>query len=134
MLQGFKKFILKGNVVDLAVGVVIGTAFSAVVSSMVKDVIMPIIGAFGGTPDFSRISFSINNSQFLIGDFINAVISFLIMAAVIYFFVIVPMNKLTNQINKGKTVDPTEKTCPQCLSLIPIKAKKCKFCASVQKD
>lgn len=132
MLQGFKQFILKGNVVDLAVGVVIGVAFGSVVTALVKDIITPIIGAFGGKPDFSSISFSINNSKFLVGDFLNALISFVIIAAVIYFFVVIPMNKLLSQMNKGKSIDPTEKKCPECLSLIPLAAKKCKFCTSVQ--
>ncbi|MGH2611797.1 MAG: large conductance mechanosensitive channel protein MscL [Rhabdochlamydiaceae bacterium] len=132
MLQGFKQFILKGNVVDLAVGVVIGVAFGSVVTALVKDLITPIIGAVGGKPDFSSISFSINNSKFLVGDFLNALISFVIIAAVIYFFVVIPMNKLLAQMNKGKSVDPTEKKCSECLSLIPLPAKRCKFCTSAQ--
>jgi large conductance mechanosensitive channel len=131
MLQGFKQFILKGNVVDLAVGVVIGGAFGAIVTALVKDIITPIIGAIGGKPDFSAINFTINNSKFLIGDFLNAVISFLIIATVIYFFVVVPMNKMMAKMKRGEKVDPTEKTCPQCLSMIPLKAKRCKFCTSI---
>jgi len=131
MLKGFKEFILKGNVVDMAVGVVIGVAFGNVVTAMVKDLVTPLIGVFGGTPDFSQFSFTINNSQFMIGDFINSLISFLSVAGVIYFAVVVPMNKIMKKMNSGKTEDPTERACPQCLSLIPIAAKKCKFCASV---
>ena len=131
MLKGFKDFILKGNVVDLAVAVVIGVAFGNVVTAMVKDLVTPLIGAFGGTPDFSNISFTINNSKFMVGDFINSLISFLMIAGVIYFAVVIPMNKLMEKMKSGKSVDPTEKACPECLSLIPIKAKKCKFCASV---
>lgn len=131
MLKGFKEFILKGNVVDMAVGVVIGVAFGNVVTAMVKDLVNPLIGAFGGSPDFSRFSFTINNSQFMIGDFINSLISFLSVAAVIYFAVVVPMNKIMKKMNSGKTEDPTEKACSECLSLIPIKAKRCKFCTSV---
>lgn len=130
MLQGFKQFILKGNVVDLAVGVVIGLAFGGLVSALVKDLITPLIGAFGGTPDFSSLSFTVNQSKFLIGDFLNALISFLINAAVIYFLVILPMNKLIAATKKEKPIDPTTKKCPQCLSLIPLAAKRCAFCTS----
>jgi large conductance mechanosensitive channel len=130
MLKGFKEFIMKGNVVDMAVGVVIGVAFGNVITAMVADLITPLIGAFGGTPDFSGISFTINNSKFMVGDFLNALISFLTITAVIYFAVIMPMNKMTEKMKSGKTEDPTEKACPECLSLIPIKAKKCKFCTA----
>lgn len=130
MLQGFKTFILKGNVVDLAVGVVIGVAFGNVVTALVKDLITPLIGAFGGTPDFSSLTFTINNSRFMIGDFINTLISFLIVSAVIYFLVVLPMNKLVAKVKSEKNVDVTEKTCPECLSLIPLKATKCKYCTT----
>lgn len=131
MLKGFKEFILKGNVVDMAVGVVIGVAFGNVVTAMVKDLVTPLIGVVGGTHDFSGLVFTINNSQFMIGDFLNALISFLSISAVIYFGVVVPMNKIVKKMNSGKTSDPTEKACSECLSLIPIAAKKCKYCASV---
>lgn len=131
MLKGFKQFILKGNVVDLAVGVVIGVSFGSVVSALVKDIITPIIGVFGGTPDFSALTFTINNSKFLIGDFINALLSFVIVSAVIYFFVVVPMNKLMTMTRKEKPLDPTTKKCPECLSIIPLDAKRCAFCTSV---
>lgn len=97
MLQGFKNFIMKGNVVDLAVGVVVGVAFGNVVTALVRDLITPLIGAFGGTPDFSSIAFTINDSKFMIGDFINSLISFLTIAGVIYFAVVIPMNKLTKK-------------------------------------
>jgi len=133
MLKGFKEFILRGNVVDLAVAVVIGGAFGKIVSAMVEDLVTPLIGAFGGTPDFSNIYFTINNSKFMIGDFINQLISFLIIAAVIYFAIVMPMNKINERMKKGEKVDPTEKTCGECLSLIPVKAKRCKFCTSVVK-
>lgn len=133
MLKGFKDFIMKGNVVDMAVGVVIGVAFGNVVTAMVKDLVTPLIGAFGGTPDFSGIFFSINNSKFMVGDFINAVISFITVAAVIYFVVVIPMNKLMAKVKNGKNIDPAEKSCPECLSIIQIKAKKCKFCSSAVK-
>lgn len=132
MLKGFKKFILKGNVVDLAVGVVMGVAFGGVVTSFVKSIITPLIGAFGGQPDLSFISFTINHSKFLLGDFLNAVIAFLINALVMYFFVVLPVNKLTIGIKKEKVIAPATKVCPECLSNIPLKAKRCAFCTSVQ--
>ena len=131
MLNDFKKFILKGNVVDLAVAVVIGAAFGAVVTALVKDLITPLIGAVGGQPDFSGLSFTINNSRFLYGDFINAVVAFLLLAGVVFFFVIKPLNHLTELANRNKTPqDPTEKKCPECLSEIPKAAKRCAFCTS----
>jgi large conductance mechanosensitive channel len=133
MLKGFKEFLFRGNVVDLAVAVVIGAAFGSIVAAFVKDIVTPIIGVIGGTPDFSGLTFTVNGSKFLIGDFINAVISFVMIAAVIYFFVITPMNKLMARMKQGEKIDPTEKTCPECLSLIPLKAKRCKFCTAVQK-
>jgi large conductance mechanosensitive channel len=133
MIKGFKEFILKGNVVDLAVGVVIGVAFGAVVTALVKDIITPFIAAIGGKPDFSKLSFTINNSVFMIGDFLNALVSFIIVAAVIYFFVILPMNKLISLTKKEKTSDPTTKKCPECLSDISLGAKRCPFCTSVLK-
>jgi len=132
MLKGFKQFILKGNVVDLAVGVVMGVAFGSVVTSFVKSIITPLIGAFGGQPDLSFISFTINRSTFLLGDFLNALIAFLINAVVMYFFVILPINKLSTLTKKQKDADPTTKTCPECLSNIPLKAKRCAFCTSIQ--
>ncbi|KKU64281.1 MAG: Large-conductance mechanosensitive channel [Candidatus Amesbacteria bacterium GW2011_GWA1_47_16] len=130
MLKGFRDFVLRGNVVDLAVAVVLGGAFGNVVNTMVKGMITPLIGAFGGQPDFSGIYFSINESKFMIGDFLNALISFLIVASVIYFFVVMPMNKIMSKVKKGERVDPTERTCPECLSQIPVKAGRCKFCTS----
>lgn len=131
MLKGFKQYILKGNVVDLAVGVVVGVAFGSVVTALVKDIITPVIGAIGGKPDFSALSFTINHSEFLVGDFLNALISFIIVAGVIYFFVVVPMNKLIALTKKEKPIDPTTKKCPECLSIISIDAKRCPFCTSV---
>lgn len=130
-MKGFKEFIMRGNVVDLAVAVVIGGAFGTIVNSLVKDLVTPLIAAMGGQPNFSDIYFTINNSKFMIGDFLNALTSFLIISGVIYFFVVAPMNKLMDRVKRGEKVDPTEKTCPQCLSLIPLKAKRCKFCTSV---
>jgi large conductance mechanosensitive channel len=104
--------------------------FGKIVDALVKDVITPFIGAFGGQPNFSGISFAINKSKFLIGDFLNALISFLIIAAVIYYFVVVPMNHLIERIKRKEKVDLSEKTCLECLSLIPVKAKRCKFCTA----
>lgn len=131
MFKGFKQFILKGNVVDLAVGVVIGAAFNGVVTSFVKDVINPLVSALGGTHDFSSVYFTLNNSKFPVGDFLNALLSFLINATVIYFFVILPMNKLVAATNKKeKPLDPTTKKCPYCVSVIPISATRCPFCTS----
>ena len=131
MLKEFKQFIMKGNVVDLAVGVVIGVAFGAVVNGLVNDLVTPLIGAFGGQPDFSALSFTINGSNFLYGNFINALLSFLIISAVIFFFVVKPINKLQEHAAKNKTPeDPTEKKCSECLSEIPKAAKRCKYCTS----
>ncbi len=131
-MKGFKQFILRGNVLDLAVAVVIGAAFGAVVTALVKDLITPIIAALVGKPDFSGIAFTVNGSKFLIGDFINAVISFLLIAAAVYFFVVLPVNTLMARIKRGQAPpDPTAKQCPECLSEVPIAAKRCAFCTSV---
>lgn len=131
MLKGFKEFILRGNVLDLAVAVVIGAAFGAVVTALVKDLITPLIAAVVGKPDFSAIQFQINGSKFLVGDFINAVVSFLLIAAAVYFFVIVPVNAIMSRIKRGEAPpDPTTKACPECLSTIPIAARRCAFCTT----
>src|SRR5271154_107704 len=130
MLSGFKQFILRGNVVDMAVGVVIGAAFGAVVTAMTKDLLTPLIAALVGKPDFSAISFSINGSVFPVGDFINAVVSFLLIAAVVYFFGVTPINALVARMRKAPApADPTTRKCPECLSEIPIDAKRCAHCA-----
>lgn len=130
-MKGFKQFIMRGNVLDLAVAVVIGVAFGAVVTALVKDLITPLIAAIAGKPDFSAIQFEVNRSKFLIGDFINAVVSFLLIAAAVYFLVVLPMNKLLARVRRGESPpDPTTKQCPECLSAIPIKAKRCAFCTS----
>lgn len=131
-MKGFKQFILRGNVLDLAVAVVIGAAFGAVVTALVKDLITPIIAALVGKPDFSNIFFSVNGSKFLIGDFINAVVSFLLIAAAVYFFVVLPVNTLLARIKRGDAPppDPTTKKCPECLSEVPIAARRCAFCTS----
>lgn len=131
MLKGFKQFILRGNVVDLAVGVMIGAAFSAVVTSLVANVLTPLIGAIIKTPDFSELSFTINGSVFTYGLFLNALISFLIVALAIYFFVVTPINALIARSKKGAPEDPTNKKCPECKSEIVIDAKRCAFCTSI---
>jgi large conductance mechanosensitive channel len=131
MLSGFKAFLLRGNVVDLAIAVVIGAAFTAVVTAFVKDLLTPLIAAIGGNPDFSGLYFTINNSKFLFGDFINAVIAFIIVAAVVYYLVVVPMNRLAG-LNRKPTVPPapTTRKCPECLSEIPLAATRCAYCTS----
>ena len=131
MLKGFKQFIMRGNVLDLAVAVVIGAAFGAVVTALVKDLLTPLIAAIVGKPDFSALQFEVHGSKFLIGDFINALISFLLIAAAVYFFVIVPVNALMARMRRGEAPpDPTTKECPECLSTIPIAAKRCAFCTT----
>jgi large conductance mechanosensitive channel len=131
MIQEFKKFILRGNVVDLAVAVVIGAAFTAVVNAMVKDLITPLIAAIGGKPNFASLKFTIHHSQFLYGDFLNALVSFVILAAVVFFFVVNPVNKLIALSNRrGKPVDPTTRKCPECLSEVPLAATRCAFCTT----
>jgi large conductance mechanosensitive channel len=129
MLSGFKQFILRGNVVDLAVGVVIGVAFGSVVTALTKDLLTPLIAALVGKPDFSAISFTIGSTVFPVGDFINAVVSFLLIAATVYFFVVTPINALVARMRKAPApADPTTKKCPECLSEIPIDARRCSFC------
>jgi large conductance mechanosensitive channel len=130
-MKGFRQFILRGNVLDLAVAVVIGAAFGAVVTALVKDLITPIIAAIVGKPDFSAIVFEVNGSKFLIGDFINAVVSFLLIGAAVYFFVVLPVNTLMARIKRGEApADPTTKKCPECVSEVPIAARRCAFCTS----
>ena len=129
MLKGFKQFVFRGNVLDLAVAVIIGGAFGAVVTALVKDLVTPLIAAIFGKPDFSAIAFTINGSTFLIGDFINAVVAFLLIAASVYFLIVAPVNKITERLSRGQAPpDPTRKSCPQCLSEVPIAARRCAFC------
>jgi large conductance mechanosensitive channel len=131
-MKGFRTFILRGNVIDLAVGVVMGAAFGTVVTALVKDFLTPLIAAIVGKPDFSALGFSINGTKFPIGDFINALVSFLLIAAAVYFFVVLPVNTLIARVKRGEAPpDPTSKKCPECLSDIPIAARKCAFCTSV---
>jgi large conductance mechanosensitive channel len=130
-MKGFKQFLLRGNVLDLAVAVLMGAAFGAVITALVKDLITPLIAAIVGKPDFSAIAFTVNNSKFLIGDFINSVVAFLLIAAAVYFFVVVPVNRILARMRRGEAApDPTTKKCPECLSEVPIAARKCAFCTS----
>jgi large conductance mechanosensitive channel len=130
-VKGFKQFILRGNVLDLAVAVVMGAAFGAVVTALVKDFLTPLIAAIVGKPDFSAIQFTINGSKFAIGDLINAVVSFLLISAAVYFFVVLPVNSLMSRLKRGEAPpDPTTKACPECLSQVPIAARRCAFCTS----
>jgi len=131
-MRGFKAFLLRGNVVDLAIAVVIGVAFAAVVAAFVKDLVTPLIAAIGGQPDFSALYFTINKSKFLYGDFFNAIIAFLIIAAVIYFLVVVPYTAMVARSRREAPADPTTKKCTECLSEIPKDARRCAFCASPQ--
>ena len=131
-MKGFKQFLMRGNVVDLAVAVVIGAAFGAVVTALVKDLITPIIAAIVGKPDFSGLYFDVNGSRFLIGDFINVLLSFIFIAAAVYFFVVLPINTIQARRARGQApADPTTKTCPECLSTVPIGARRCAFCTSI---
>src|SRR5580704_11325478 len=131
MLKGFKQFLLRGNVVDMAVGIVIGAAFGSVVTSVVKDLLTPFIAALVKQPDFSALTFTVNGSKFLYGDFINALLSFLIIAAAIYFFVVVPINTLIARSHREPPADPTTKKCPECLSEIPVDARRCAHCTTL---
>jgi large conductance mechanosensitive channel len=130
MTGGFRQFLLRGNVVDLAVGVVIGAAFGGVVTAFTKDLLTPLIAAIAGKPDFSAIQFTVNNSKFLLGDFSNGLLSFVIIAAAVYYFVVLPVNALVSRARQEPPADPTTKKCPECMSEIDIAAKRCAFCAS----
>ena len=128
MIKGFKQFLLRGNVVDMAVGIVVGAAFGAVVTGFVKDLLTPLIAALVKQPDFSAVTFTINGSKFLYGDFLNALISFLIVAAAIYFFVVLPINTLVAKSRTEPPADPTTKKCSECRMEIPIDARRCGHC------
>ncbi len=123
MLKGFRDFVLRGNVIDLAVAVVIGAAFGAVINAFVRDLLTPLIAAIGGQPDFSSLYFTINNSRFPYGDFINSLVSFAIVAAVVYYLVVLPVSRKSRP-------SPASKKCPECFMDAPIQAKKCPHCAS----
>jgi large conductance mechanosensitive channel len=127
---GFKQFLLRGNVVDLAVGVVIGAAFGTVVTALTKDMLTPLIALLVGKPDFSALKFSVNGTQFPIGDFVNAAVSFVLIAAAVYYVVVWPVNALVARARREPPADPTTKKCPECLSEINIAAKRCAFCTS----
>jgi large conductance mechanosensitive channel len=130
-MNGFKQFILRGNVLDLAVAVVMGAAFTGVVTALVKDLLTPLIAAIVGSPDFSAIAVTVNGSKLLVGDFLNAVIAFVLIAAAVYFFVVLPVNTLIARMRRGEAPpDPTTKKCPECLSEIAIAARRCAFCTS----
>lgn len=128
MFKGFREFVLRGNVIDLAIAVVIGTAFGAVVTAIVKDLFTPLIAAIVGQPDFSSLAFTVNNSRFLYGDVINALITFVAIAAVVYYVIVAPLNKLAARRAKPEV---TTRECPECLSAIPKAAHRCSFCTSV---
>lgn len=130
-MKGFRDFVLRGNVVDLAVAFVIGAAFGTVVAALVKDLVTPLVAAIFGKPDFSGLYFTINNSKFLYGDFLNAVIAFVLVAAVIYYFVVVPYTAFRERYEKGPAPVPTTE-CPECRSAIPVGARRCMYCTSEQ--
>ena len=124
----FKQFLLRGNVIDLAVGVVIGAAFGSVVSAIVSDLLTPLIAAVANVPDFSGLSFTINSSRFMYGHLLNALISFLLVAVSVFFFIVKPVNVLVTRARKGPPADPATKRCKECLSEIPVEAKRCAHC------
>jgi large conductance mechanosensitive channel len=130
LFQDFKAFLLRGNVVDLAVAVVVGAAFKSIVDALVADIITPVIAAVGGKPDFGALDFTLNGSTFRYGDFLNQIISFVIIAAAVFFLVVVPVNHLVARAKKEPPADPTSKKCPECLSEIPLDARRCAFCTS----
>jgi large conductance mechanosensitive channel len=126
VIKEFRRFLLRGNVVDLAVAVVIGAAFGAVVTAFVADLITPLIAAIFGKPSFSELTFTINGSRFLYGDFLNAALAFVLVAAAIFFVVVKPMNALAAR--RARAEDPTTRDCPECLSEIPLAARRCAYC------
>ena len=130
MLRDFKTFLLRGNVVDLAVAVVVGAALLAVVQALVADIFTPLIAAIFGQPDFSALDFTINKSRFTYGHLINAVIAFLIIASVVFFFIVTPVNALIERSRREPTPDPTTRKCPECMGEIPIGARRCMHCTS----
>ena len=127
-MKGFRAFLLRGNLVDLAVAVVVGVAFNSVVQALVADLITPLIAAVGGKPDFSKLSFTVNHSTFLYGAFLNALISFIVVAAVVYFLIVAPVSKLLTIVTRNQAA--TERACPECLSQIPIAATRCMYCTT----
>jgi large conductance mechanosensitive channel len=130
MFRDFREFLLRGNLVDMAVGIVLGLAFAAVVTALVADLITPLIAAIGGQPDFGGLSFTINGSHFLYGAFLNALISFVVIAAVVFYLVIRPVNALMARRRTEPPVDTLTRPCPECLSEIPTAARRCAFCTA----
>jgi large conductance mechanosensitive channel len=131
-MKGFREFLMRGNVVDLAVGVVMGVAFGSVVTGLVKSLIEPLIALVAGKPDFTGIAFDIGSTKFPVGIFITALVMFLLTAGAIYFFVVLPVNAFSARLKRGEVPpDPTTKKCPECLSEIPIAARRCAHCTSV---
>ena len=130
-MSGFKKFLLRGNLIDLAVAFVIGAAFAKIVTALVADLITPIIGAFGKQPNFSQLYFTINKSKFAYGDFLNNLIAFVIIALVIYFVVVVPLSRMTTRMSKADDPSTPMRECPECLSAIPSAASRCMFCTAI---
>jgi len=130
VMKDFKEFLLRGNLVDMAVGIVIGLAFAAVVTALVSDLVTPLIAAIGGKPDFGALSFTINKSHFLYGAFLNAVITFVVIAAVVFYLVVKPVNALMAMRRTEPAVDATTGPCPYCLSDIPLAATRCAFCTA----
>ena len=126
----FKKFLLRGNVVDLAVGIVIGAAFAAVVQAAVADLLTPLVAAIFGQPDFSALTFTISGSTFRYGHFLNVLIAFVTVAFVVFFFVVKPINRLVERSRRRESPDPSTRKCPECVSEIPIDARRCAFCTS----
>ncbi len=130
-MSGFKKFLLRGNLIDLAVAFVIGAAFAKIVTALVADLITPVIGAFGKQPNFSQLYFTINKSKFAYGDFLNNLIAFVIIALVIYFVVVVPLSRMTTRMSKADDPSTPMRECPECLSAIPSAASRCMFCTAI---
>jgi large conductance mechanosensitive channel len=128
MLRDFKEFLLRGNLVELAVAFVLGVAFAAVVTSLVEDLVTPLIAAIFGQPDFSGLTFTVNESVFRYGDFLNALVTFVLVAAVLFFLVVRPVNALVKRVRREGTPDPTTRNCPECLSEIPVAARRCSYC------
>ena len=129
-MRDFRTFLLRGNVVDLAVGIIIGVAFSGVVNALVRDMVTPLIAALLGKPHFDQLDFTVNSSHFLLGDFINAIFSFLLIAAVVFFFIVKPVNTLTSRFRSEPPPDPSIRKCPYCVSDIPTQATRCPQCTS----
>jgi large conductance mechanosensitive channel len=131
VLKGFGAFLARGNVIDLAIAVVVGSAFTAVVNAFVKDMLTPLVAAIAGQPDFSRLGFTIRSTHFPVGDFVNAVVAFVLDALVIYFFIVVPLHALLTRLAPPEPSVLAQKTCPECLSEIPQDARRCRYCTAV---